>query len=316
MLEYQYVTDWSFTRGGSMSSNQVKKEQIIETAIKLFAKNGYYPTSIQEIAQKSGISKGSFYLYFRSKDELMLSILKYYFERLKGLREKWEKADLPPKEIFKKQLKDQFEELYQHKEFIIMQLREQSIPLNDDDINQYLKVMHYETYKWLQTSFLKIYGSDITPFSVDLSFMFQGISHSFLKVLVLDDIKLDFEQLSHYLVDRLDDLVQGLMKKNKDALINYTEYHQIFNELVDSTNQGKKEICDSLMQMKELIEQSDRKMSEKKEHLETINFLLIEMERESPRKIVFQGMLSNLKGLSDLEPYRQRIANRLQIRLM
>lgn len=38
-----------------------KKEQIIEVAMKLFAKKGYHATSMQEIAEHSQLAKGSLY---------------------------------------------------------------------------------------------------------------------------------------------------------------------------------------------------------------------------------------------------------------
>jgi len=48
---------------------------IMQTALELFANEGYYPTSISRIAQKAKISKGLIYNYFESKEELILSIL-------------------------------------------------------------------------------------------------------------------------------------------------------------------------------------------------------------------------------------------------
>lgn len=45
-----------------------KNTQIIEAGMKLFANKGFSATSVQEIATESGISKGSFYLHFKSKD--------------------------------------------------------------------------------------------------------------------------------------------------------------------------------------------------------------------------------------------------------
>lgn len=46
-----------------------KQEEIIESAIKLFAENGFTNTSIQEIVNDCGISKGAFYNYFPSKED-------------------------------------------------------------------------------------------------------------------------------------------------------------------------------------------------------------------------------------------------------
>jgi AcrR family transcriptional regulator len=51
-----------------------KRALIKETALKLFAENGYDATSISEIAKNADISKGLIYNYFASKEELLKMI--------------------------------------------------------------------------------------------------------------------------------------------------------------------------------------------------------------------------------------------------
>lgn len=53
-------------------------DQIIETAKKLFSKNGYQATSINEIIDKAGIATGTFYLYFDDKFALYSYLLSKY----------------------------------------------------------------------------------------------------------------------------------------------------------------------------------------------------------------------------------------------
>jgi AcrR family transcriptional regulator len=48
-----------------------KREKIINSANSLFLKEGYVKTSIDKIAKLSGISKGSVYTYFNSKEEIL-----------------------------------------------------------------------------------------------------------------------------------------------------------------------------------------------------------------------------------------------------
>ena len=52
-----------------------KATLIMDTALELFASEGYYPTSISRIADKAGISKGLMYNYFESKESLILEII-------------------------------------------------------------------------------------------------------------------------------------------------------------------------------------------------------------------------------------------------
>ena len=47
-----------------------KYDRILDAAYQLFAEQGYDEVSIQEIVTRAGVAKGTFYLYFRDKEEL------------------------------------------------------------------------------------------------------------------------------------------------------------------------------------------------------------------------------------------------------
>ena len=65
-----------------------KREKIFEVAISEFASNGYSSTNINTIAKKAGISIGSMYSYFASKEDLFLTIVDEGFHLLeKALEE-------------------------------------------------------------------------------------------------------------------------------------------------------------------------------------------------------------------------------------
>lgn len=54
------------------------KNKIIEVASQLIHFQGYTNTGLKEILDKAGVPKGSFYHYFRNKEDLALNILDYY----------------------------------------------------------------------------------------------------------------------------------------------------------------------------------------------------------------------------------------------
>ncbi|MGM0498994.1 MAG: TetR/AcrR family transcriptional regulator [Bacillota bacterium] len=55
-----------------------RREEIIQAGIEIFAAKGYYNTHIAEIVESVGIAKGTFYLYFNSKKDLFVSLIKRY----------------------------------------------------------------------------------------------------------------------------------------------------------------------------------------------------------------------------------------------
>ncbi len=64
--------------------SEKKRQKIISSATKLFAKNGYFCTSMSEIADMAEMSVGSLYVYFKSKDDLLIEIFRNYFDELMG----------------------------------------------------------------------------------------------------------------------------------------------------------------------------------------------------------------------------------------
>ena len=52
-----------------------KRERILKKYWELFKKNGYEETKIERITKEVGISKGSFYTYFKTKEDVLFSIL-------------------------------------------------------------------------------------------------------------------------------------------------------------------------------------------------------------------------------------------------
>lgn len=54
------------------------RERIIEASTRLFLANGYRGTSVKEITEAAGIGRGTLYWYFKSKDEILVTIFKRF----------------------------------------------------------------------------------------------------------------------------------------------------------------------------------------------------------------------------------------------
>jgi TetR/AcrR family fatty acid metabolism transcriptional regulator len=62
----------SFSRGRKPGSD--KRERILKAAIRVFARKGFYATRVSEIAKAAGVADGTIYLYFKNKDDVLVSI--------------------------------------------------------------------------------------------------------------------------------------------------------------------------------------------------------------------------------------------------
>ena len=59
---------------------ELRKNQILDGAEKLIARNGYYQTHVEDILREVKLGKGTFYLYFKNKEDLFISILERFLD--------------------------------------------------------------------------------------------------------------------------------------------------------------------------------------------------------------------------------------------
>src|SRR5580693_4937057 len=59
-----------------------KRERILDAAVRVFARKGFHATRVSEVAKAAGVADGTIYLYFKSKDELLISLFEDRLERL------------------------------------------------------------------------------------------------------------------------------------------------------------------------------------------------------------------------------------------
>src|SRR3954464_7692080 len=51
-----------------------KRERILAAAERIFARHGFFAARVSEIAKEAGVADGTIYLYFKSKDDLLISL--------------------------------------------------------------------------------------------------------------------------------------------------------------------------------------------------------------------------------------------------
>jgi TetR/AcrR family transcriptional repressor of nem operon len=64
------------------ASSKSTRERLVEAALYLFWLRGYGATGIAEILERAGANSGSFYYFFKSKEELLLAVLELYIQTL------------------------------------------------------------------------------------------------------------------------------------------------------------------------------------------------------------------------------------------
>lgn len=270
-----------------------KEKLIIETSMKLFAQKGFAATSIQEIATACSMSKGAFYLHFKSKEALLLAILHYYFELLFEKIHSIDSESLPPREKFLKQVECQMREIHQHKEFIIMQARENAIPFNDE-IEAFIFKMRTETHRIYHNRLYAIYGERIKPYFWDMAIALQGIEQSFLHLSLIEQIDMDYRQFAHFMLDCADDLDAGFQRRAKQPVIDSEKMNGLFKEKMNGEM-----ILGWLADLAAEDWSDDTAVS--------LDVIKQELASSDPRPAVLRGMLANLAEEPGLQEFIQLV---------
>src|SRR5678815_5268820 len=74
-----------------------KRERILAAAERIFARHGFFAARVSEIAKEAGVADGTIYLYFKSKDDLLISLFE---QRMTQVNEALRKAidGVPPRD--------------------------------------------------------------------------------------------------------------------------------------------------------------------------------------------------------------------------
>ncbi|MGM7683105.1 TetR/AcrR family transcriptional regulator [Cytobacillus sp. Hm23] len=275
-----------------------RKQEIVNSAMKLFARKGYHATSMQEIAVQSGIAKSSLYNYFSSKEELLMTIFKHYYDVLFEKVSMVERnSNLTPKEILIEQISVQLQEAVNYKDFMRLQMREQIIQVNDE-IRQYIFRMRSQFLSWYRLRLLEVYGDKIEKHLLDCVTMLNGIQKEYTFNLLVGEAELDVKRMGAFIVRRLDAIVESMMADEEPLLTKSIFDHEMIGErtakehLID-------QIIHSIHKMREHIQETSLGETEKERYDSTLLALEEEMNKQELKVVLIESLLFFLKNQHD-----------------
>src|SRR5271154_1062120 len=56
------------------AQRETRRQQILEAALRCFSRDGFHNTTTADIVRESGVSQGTLYLYFATKDDIILAL--------------------------------------------------------------------------------------------------------------------------------------------------------------------------------------------------------------------------------------------------
>jgi hypothetical protein len=258
----------------------IKKQLIMEKAIELFAKKGFESTSIQQITEHCGISKGAFYLSFKSKDELIVALIDHFMMEMTSNIDHIVKNTADDKLLFEFYYAI-YHSFQKHSDFAKVLIKESGQTFNEELM---VKMSHYD--KLLENFILemieRLYGEQVKHTKYDLIYCIKGFMNTYSQLFLFYNIPFDLNVIAHSLEEKTNIIA-------KHATIPFIS-QDLFQTLKEPIN---KEVTKE--QILEIIEQ---KIVEMEESLEKESLILLKQQLLEPtlHRAILKGLLENLQN--------------------
>ncbi|WP_160718781.1 TetR/AcrR family transcriptional regulator [Bacillus sp. USDA818B3_A] len=273
-----------------------RKQHVIEKAHQLFIEKGFQATSIIDILEYSGISKGTFYNYFSSKNELLIAIFTSLSQRIDQERNKLLIGQDPSDiEIFIQQLELQMAFNKRNK---LLTLFEEVFVSNDPSLKQFLKRFQLMYLHWIYSRFVALFGESKQPYLLDCAIMFLGmLHHNIHHHFMAHEMDSSLKHIIRYSVERIVNMVEEVERSGDQLLA-----PEIFSKWLPECNKTglafEKKLFYIISALKKNISDGENLL----EPIELLDFIQEEViHSKTPRKFLIKSALTTLKEISEVK---------------
>ncbi|HFK0681641.1 TPA: bile-regulated transcriptional regulator BrtA [Listeria monocytogenes] len=271
-----------------------KKQRIIKSAKEVFQKQGYLKTSVQDMVDAAGISKGTFYNYFTSKEELAIVIFKQEYSVLHQRLEYTMGLDGTKKDNFTECLKIIIHFYTENGEILNITFSQTMI---DDDFNAFLQNVRLKNMEWVKNQLLEVYGKETEPYINDITMLLSGMAAMYVFASGSKNVDSGLiERAIPYVVRRLDALVKDILESGEIVFTEADTENLVPDQKTMIRKKRLAKLRGALEELNVGIENADIDDSDKWQYKESMNALVGEINNnEAPRDFMVQGTLLYLK---------------------
>ncbi len=265
----------------------IKKQLIMEKAIELFAKQGFEATSVQQITEHCGISKGAFYLSFKSKDELIIALIDHFMIQIISSIDYVVKSSEDSNELLYKFYYSTYHSFHKHSDFARMFMKEQTQTFNQEFIS---KTRYYDSLidKIILTMIDRLYGESVKETKYDLLFCIKGFMRTYSELFLFYNVTLDLNLLSKSLVEKT-----NLLAKHTSIPFISQDLMKMF-ELSTFEELKQEQILELLEQKIEELEASIEK--------ESLTLLKQHIVEQNLSRAIVKGLVENIRNHPHCRP--------------
>lgn len=258
-----------------------RKRQVLLAAQQLFLEKGFSTTSVQDILDRSGISKGTFYNYFSSKNECLMAILEQaqHIATVKQ-RDLLIGKNLSDKHVLAEQIAIRLQ-VNQEQNLII--LFEAIFHSKEQEIRDFVEKHYLDELIWLTERLIDVYGKEVSPYAFDCAVILLGMLQHIIHIWSrYSKEKVIPSKPVHFVFRQMDAVVESIMF-SKDSLFGEDVFY-----LVKSNQEKKKISPQALIEQLSDFEQSiEMDSSNGREY---IQFLIDELQQENPRRYLIEAI--------------------------
>ncbi|WP_413378769.1 TetR/AcrR family transcriptional regulator [Alkalihalobacillus sp. 1P02AB] len=258
-----------------------KKKLIMEKALELFAEKGFDSTSVQQITDYCGISKGAFYLSFKSKDELIIAIIEHFTKEILFDIDQSVKQQTNNDQVIYDFYITTLKSLNKHADFTKILAKEPSHAFNQELI-VILERFDRVLKEIISTVLVRAYRAQIEHSKFDLIYCVNGFISMYSRLFLYYRIPIDLEALANSLVEKTE-----ILAKHVQVPFLTFDLDQFFKD------KGNVEVTPE--QLATLIEQKKTIMDDsiEKESLSLLQEQLMEQNLYS--KAIIKGLCENIR---------------------
>lgn len=259
----------------------IKKQLILEKALELFAKQGFEATSVQQITEQCGISKGAFYLSFKSKDELILALIDHFMMQVTSDIDHLVRTTNNDEHLLYEFYYTWFNNFYKHTNFAKIFIKEQRQSVNEELISK-MKYYNKLNEKSILSMIERLYGEEIKQTRYDLLYCIKAFMSAFSELFFFYNIPLDLNLLSQSLVEKT------------NILARQTTSPFISEELIQMFEHPINEITTK----EQILEIMEQKIEEMGESIEKESLILLKQQLLEPTlpPALVKGLLENIRN--------------------
>lgn len=258
----------------------LKKQLIMEKALELFSEQGFEATSVQQITERCGISKGAFYLSFKTKDELVFSMVDYYLQQFLIDIDQVVRGSYNKDTLLIEFYKSIFQAFKAHSASARVFFNEK-IFLSKKELFHKITAYEAEMSKSIIYMLEQLYEDKLQETKYDVMYCIKGFMKSYAELFIFSNMPLDLDQLAKSLAEKT------------DIIARFTTIPFITEDLVQFVSKP----CEQEISKETLLQLLEQHISNMEESIERESMVLLKDQVENPTYSIpiLKGLVENIR---------------------